>query len=174
MHRDPIRHLIGPFFETLFRDVCYAARSLAHSPGFALVAALTLALGIGANSTTYLFMNGLLPAPAPFESPRELVCLYASYSHGFRWGELSYSDLEDAAEQSAFFSSVVGEGQRQEHRFLKPAEACYSPRTFRKKKVCAPTPVKPRVLLQLLLDLVVVEGHARHFAEAGLALASDF
>jgi predicted permease len=62
-------------FENLVRDVSYAARVLQKSPGFTAVAILTLALGVGANTTVFSMINGLLLRPLPVPASHELVVL---------------------------------------------------------------------------------------------------
>ncbi len=61
--------------ENLARDVSYSARVLRNSPGFSLVAILTLALGVGANTTVFSMINGLLLRPLPVPASNRLCVL---------------------------------------------------------------------------------------------------
>jgi len=64
------------FLETLFRDIRFGLRRLRKSPGFTAVAALTLAVGIGANSAIFSVINGVLLKPLPYLHAEELIDLH--------------------------------------------------------------------------------------------------
>jgi putative ABC transport system permease protein len=63
------------FLETLLRDLRYGARALLRNKGFACVALVTLALGIGANTALFTAANALLLRPFPYRDPERLVSL---------------------------------------------------------------------------------------------------
>lgn len=68
------------FLETLWQDLRYGARMLRKKPGFTLVAALTLAIGIGANTAIFSMADWLLLRQLPVERPKEVV--YLAFSRG--------------------------------------------------------------------------------------------
>jgi predicted permease len=83
-----------PLLETLAQDVLYGMRVMAKNPGFTLIAVLTLALGIGANTALFSVVNGVLLNPLPYPHPEELVTVHAS-KQNFSEGSVSYLNFRD-------------------------------------------------------------------------------
>src|SRR5580698_590407 len=90
---------------TLGHDFLYALRRLKKDPGFAAVAILTLALGIGANSAMFSIVNAVLLRPLPYRDPAGLVLL-SEHWRQFPRLSLSYLNYRDWRDQSHSFEAV--------------------------------------------------------------------
>ena len=89
-------------------DFKYAIRRLVRSPGFTLVAVLSLALGIGANTAMFSLVNAVLIRHLPVRAPQEMVEVYTSESDGYPYSTFSYLDYRDLEENNDVFAGVVG------------------------------------------------------------------
>jgi putative ABC transport system permease protein len=99
----------GRILEDFARDVRFAFRTLARSPGFAAAAVLTLALGIGANTAIFSIVDWLTLRLPPVTKPEQLATLTAERFLGGWDNGFSYSDLADVRNQSSsVFSDVAG------------------------------------------------------------------
>ena len=89
---------------TLFQDTRYAFRLLTKSPAFTIIAILTLALGIGANTAIFSVVNGVLLRPLPFRDPSRLVIV--AEKSPFPVISTSYQNFCDWRDQSASFETM--------------------------------------------------------------------
>jgi hypothetical protein len=92
--------------EALLQDLKYAVRTLAKNRSFAIVAVLTLALGVGANSALFSVANGVLLNPLPFPAPNQLVALYEKRV-GFARASISYPNFLDWQRDNRSFASMA-------------------------------------------------------------------
>ena len=67
------------WLEKLFRDIRYGARTLRRSPGFAFIAIIVIALGIGATTSLFTIVRAVLLKPLPFRDPANLVMVYEHF-----------------------------------------------------------------------------------------------
>ena len=103
---------LWPAFESVLADLKFAFRRLGKSPGFAATVLLTLAIGIGANTTVFSVVNGVLLKPLPYPDSEQLVSLWlnapgagglANFSSGL---QLSASMYFTFSEQNRSFQSM--------------------------------------------------------------------
>jgi len=90
----------------LSQDIRYGLRQLRKRPGFAAVAVITLALGIGANTAIFSVVNGVLLSPLPFPEPDRLVTLHENKPN-FEGGSVSYPNFRDWQKDNHTFSSLA-------------------------------------------------------------------
>jgi hypothetical protein len=94
--------------ENIFQDLRYSARMLWKNPGFTLVAVLTLALGIGANTAIFSIIDVLLFRPLPVMKPDQLVRIFSGETRGNAgWGFISLPECQEYRDQSAVFSGLA-------------------------------------------------------------------
>ena len=93
--------------EELRDDVTYAFRQMKATPGFTIVAALTLALGIGANSAIFALADATFLRPLPFTTPHDrLFMLWKRYPNGFL-SQTTPLDYKDWTEQNRSFDAMA-------------------------------------------------------------------
>ena len=102
--------------DALRRDLTYAVRRLVRSPGFTIVAVLSLALGIGANTAMFSLVNAVLLRDLPVRDAESLVEVYTSEDDGFAYATSSHPDYLDVRA-----AVTAGDG---------PLEALLGSRTF--------------------------------------------
>jgi len=93
---------------TLGMDLRYSLKWLARSPGFAAVAILSLAIGIGFNSALFSIVDALLLRPLPVAAPDRIVDIYTRGEDGDRYATSSYPDYLDFRSRNEVFSGVMG------------------------------------------------------------------
>src|SRR5947209_8092084 len=112
---------------TVWQDLRYGARMLLKSPGFTIIAVLTLALGIGANTAIFTLLDQILLRLLPVKEPQQLVQLaMKGFHYGSNWGmnALSYPMYQDFSANNSVFSGMFC-------RFGYPFSLTFSGRTER-------------------------------------------
>src|SRR5213082_1301047 len=97
------------FVETCWRDLRVASRTLRKSPGFTVVAVLTLALGIGVNTAIFSALNATILRPLPYKNPEQLVMVWGVEPRGCcRHGGMVFSspNFLDFKDQNRVFENM--------------------------------------------------------------------
>jgi predicted permease len=92
--------------DNLWRDLKYATRTLRRTPGFATVAILVMALGIGANVALFTVVRSVLLNPLPFPAPNQLGALYGKADTG-KGGTIAAGDFYDWQSESHSFEQMA-------------------------------------------------------------------
>ena len=95
-----------PMLETLIQDLRFGVRMLARRPGFTVVAVLSLALGIGANTAIFSLINMLLLRPLPIRQPGQLVALNNAGANRSLFSNFSYPNYEDLRARNDVFTDL--------------------------------------------------------------------
>ncbi|HEY6403217.1 MAG TPA: ABC transporter permease, partial [Blastocatellia bacterium] len=95
--------------QTLIQDLSYGVRMLLKKPGFTLIATLTLALGIGANTAIFSAVNAVLLRPLPYEQPERLMALYTALpTLGYPRSGLSEAEFVRLRQENQSFAEIAG------------------------------------------------------------------
>ncbi len=100
------------FVETLMQDLRFGARALRRNPGFAAVAVVTLALGIGANAAIFSVVNAVLLRPLPWSDPDRAVMIWSKWT-AFEKTWVAEGEVVDYRKRAATLQEIAawGDGQ---------------------------------------------------------------
>src|SRR5215813_3630372 len=97
-----------PFLENLWQDLRFGLRTLRRNPGFTLIAVITLALGIGANTAIFSAVNAVLLKPLPYENGERIAVIHQQAPRaGFLNGNFSVPELLDYRAQNRTLDAIV-------------------------------------------------------------------
>jgi predicted permease len=97
--------------QTLIQDIRFGLRTLAKNPGFAAIAVLTLAIGIGANTALFSVVSGVLLNPLPYPQPDQIIVIGQNKAV-FVNGSVSYPNFRDWQKENQTFSAMAVYRQR--------------------------------------------------------------
>jgi predicted permease len=109
------------WFADLAQDLRFAFRTLRKTPGFAAVAILTLAVGIGVNTIAFTFYESIVWKPLPVRSPEQIDRIYGQ-KYGSTITEFSYGEYLQLRDSSESFSSMIATSLPEQVLYV-PAEA---------------------------------------------------
>ena len=92
--------------ETLLQDIRFGFRQLMKQPGFAALAIISMALGIGANTSIFSLVDTALLRPLAVKEPSQLVELYGTLHNGTDWSLQSYLNYKDYRDRNTVFSGL--------------------------------------------------------------------
>ena len=92
--------------ETLWQDMKFGARMLAHSPGFTAVAVIALALGIGANTAIFSVIHGMLLSPLPYDQGQNIAFI-SEWSEQVPNMSFSVENFKDLRDRNTVFEAVM-------------------------------------------------------------------
>jgi macrolide transport system ATP-binding/permease protein len=99
----------------LWQDLRFGVRMLMKQPGFTLIAVVTLALGIGANTTIFTVLNVFLLKPIPGITEQERLVRIGMTTNGQGFNSVSLADYRDYRDQNSTFAGIAAEGEKQFH-----------------------------------------------------------
>ncbi len=97
---------LAQHMETLLHDIRFGFRQLMKQPGFAALAIISMALGIGANTSIFSLVDTALLRPLAVKKPSQLVELYGTLHNGADWSLQSYPNYKDYRDRNTVFSGL--------------------------------------------------------------------